>query len=59
LTASERLQIFHRRHFRESAAMAFFTAKFRSDKRTQDFERELDADDARAETEYVAVVVLA
>jgi hypothetical protein len=50
---------FHRRHFRKSAAMAFFTSKFRRHKRTQDFEGEFEAGDARTETEHVAVVVFA
>src|SRR5688572_31412860 len=39
--------------------MAFFTGKFRTYKRTQYLEREFYTDDACAETEDVAVVVLA
>jgi hypothetical protein len=39
--------------------MAFFTSKFCCYKETQDLERELYSQDARAETEHVAVVVLA
>ena len=46
-------------NFRKPASMSFFTSESCRDKRTDDVEREFDADDARAENEYVAVVVFA
>ena len=39
--------------------MTFFTGELRRDKRTEDLKRELNADDTRAETEHVAVVMFA
>jgi hypothetical protein len=46
-------------NFRETATVSFFAGKSRRDKGANDVERKLNANDTRAETEYVAVVVFA
>ena len=46
-------------NFGDPAAMTFFACEPGGDKRPYDIESEFDADDARAETEHVAVVVFA
>jgi hypothetical protein len=46
-------------NFFKPAAMTLFSRKLRGDEGAHDIERELNANDTRAETEDVAVVVFA